>query len=354
MKNKKDKFSLNNLDNEQDFLTHKGKKINESGNYSDDDFVQSDDEMYDKLDNYMNEIENAPDTKLSRKQIIQNIIDKSKQLKLEKQNQRRKNIEQIKLLDDNFAELSELIKRRPRSIGRLNDDFERMANSYNYLDKTKPTERIKSEKEIELEKENEIKKKLRQQIREDTDQEDEENSNDESIQNSNGEKDLNDHPDINADDDIKRPLTKKERIIKLMEKRLNKTAAKVDKDEIALLKKKRVRGKNEEDSNDEEDNLSDLDEFEQKNQKSKRKNLDDIEEEEKDYDGDSHEEYEDENYEEGEFEDEESNENDDFDEIAVKRNKIITERGDYNDNEDFEDDEEYSDDIEIMKKNGEL
>ncbi len=153
MKNKKDKFSLNNLNDEnENFLTHKGHKFNETQNYSDDDFVQSDDEMYDKLDNYMNEIEKAPDTKLSRKEIIQNIIDKSKQLKIEKQNQKRKNLEQIKLLDDNFAELSELITRRPRGVGRLNDDFERMANSYNYLDKTKPTERIKSEKEIELEK----------------------------------------------------------------------------------------------------------------------------------------------------------------------------------------------------------
>ncbi len=244
MKNKKDKFSLNNLNNDKDYLTHKGKKISEEGNNSDDDFVQSDDEMYDKLDNYMNEIENAPDTKLSRKQIIQNIIEKSKQLKIEKQNQRRKNIEQIKLLDENFAELSELITRRPRTIGRLNDEFERMANSYNYMDKTKPTERIKSDKEIELEKENEIKKKLRQQIREDTDEENNssENSGDEKNNkniNSDDEKDLNDHPDKNADSDLKRPLTKKERIIKLMEKRLNKSASKVEIDDISLLKKKK-------------------------------------------------------------------------------------------------------------------
>lgn len=345
MKNKKDKFSLNNLNDEnENFLTHKGRKVGEAENYSDDDYVKSDDEMYDKLDNYMNEIENAPDTKLSRKEIIQNIIEKSKQMKLEKQSLKRKNLEQIQLLDDNFAELSELIARRPRGVGRLNDEFERMANSYNYLDKTKPTERIKSDKEVELEKENEAKKKMKQLIREDTDEEDEDQSENEENEKSQKRKkkgsddesvseDLNAHPDKNAESDAaKRPLTKKERIIKLMEKRLNKSAAKVDKEDISLLKKKRSRknDKNvkeyayddnrEESENDEqqesdeyegEDNLSDLDEFDDKKNgkahraKGKRQleNVDGIEEEEKDYDGDEMEEGEndsDEQFEEGE------------------------------------------------------
>ena len=78
MKKKQNKFSLNNLNTEEsaeNFLTHKGQKLDHA-NLSDDDFVQSDDEMYDRLDNYMNQIENAPDTKLSRKEIIQNIINK--------------------------------------------------------------------------------------------------------------------------------------------------------------------------------------------------------------------------------------------------------------------------------------
>ena len=290
MKNKKNKFSLNNL-NEEDtdnFLTHKGKKLTE-GNNSDDDFDQSDDEMYDKLDNYMNEIENAPDTKLSRKEIMQNIINKSKQLKIEKQNLKRKTQEKIQLLDDNFGELSELIARRPRTLGRLNDDFERMANSYTYLDKTKPTERIKSDKEIEMEKEMEIKKKLRQQIREDTDQEDNDD------EKSNKSEDLEQHPDKNADEDIpNRVLTKKERIIKLMEKRLN-NSTKIQKDQILLKKKTKRQSNNieveenedeEEDDDDNEDNLSDLEEFDDKNKYMKKNKNNIIEEDKESFDED--------------------------------------------------------------------
>lgn len=377
---------MNNLnDDNENFLTHKGQKVGGTENYSDDDYVQSDDEMYDKLDNYMNEIENAPDTKLSRKEIIQNIIEKSKQMKLEKQNQKRKTLEQIKLLDENFPELSELIARRPRGVGRLNDDFERMANSYNYLDKTKPTERIKSDKEIELEKENEAKKKMKQLIREDTDSEDEDDQNNSHEEDKKAKKnavnsdedseDLNAHPDKNAENDnIKRPLTKKERIIKLMEKRLNKSATKVDKEDISLLKKKRgriekkeeesVESENEREENEddyEEDNLSDLEEFDDrkgKRKKGKNKaeiNDDDneIEEEEKDFneegESDEYEDFGDNENEEGEiYEDDEYE--DQVDQVATSRKYIHPERGDNNDNNDFEDDEEYSDDIDALSQ----
>lgn len=332
MKNKKTKFSLNNLiDNTEDAdnLTHRGKKLNEI-NSDDDEFVQSDDEMYDRLDNYMNEIENAPDTKLSRKEIIQNIINKSKLLKQEKQNLKRKNLEQIKMLDENFAEISDLISRRPRTLGRLNDDFERMANSYNYLDKTKPTERIKSDKEIEMEKENELKKKLKQQIREDTDEN--EASEDDKSENSNSEdKDLSQHPDKLAEKEkiTNRPLTKKERIIKLMEKRMNKAAGKIEKDNMTLLKKKRKQPATFQEDNEnsgsegdeqnqsfdydeeeQEEDLSDLDEFENKNRNKKKDNYN-IEEEEKDFNDEYEEgEFEEGEYEEGEYEEGESEDDD--------------------------------------------
>ena len=74
-------------------------------------------------------------------------------------------------MDDNFVELSDLLQKRSKTFGRLGDEFERMANSYNYLDKTKPTERVKTEKEIEMEKEREIKRKLQKEIRQGTDDE---------------------------------------------------------------------------------------------------------------------------------------------------------------------------------------
>ena len=74
------------------------------------------------MDNYMQEMDNK---KLSKKEIMQNIINKSKMLKLEKQNLKNQNKEKIELLDDNFQELSMLLKKRGRTFGKAMDSQQR-------------------------------------------------------------------------------------------------------------------------------------------------------------------------------------------------------------------------------------
>lgn len=140
LKSKKNKFSL--LDEEAEganefALTHRGKRLNEV-NISDDDLERSDDEFYDKIDNYMEEMDNNRG-KLSRKEIIQNIIAKSKMLKEEKLKIKQENKDKIQLLDENFGELQMLLKKRGRSFNKFNDDYDRFASNFVYAQKTHPT-----------------------------------------------------------------------------------------------------------------------------------------------------------------------------------------------------------------------
>lgn len=138
LKNKKNKFSLLNDDEEgldNHILTHGGKKLDQLDEY--DDMEKSDDEIYDKMDNYMEEIES--NKKLSRKEIIQNIINKSKMLKMEKQKLKHETKDKIQMLDDNFGELSTLLKKRGRTFNSAKDDYDKFTRIFENADKTHPT-----------------------------------------------------------------------------------------------------------------------------------------------------------------------------------------------------------------------
>lgn len=139
---KKNKYSIMNDDDDDKnlhTLTHKGKEIdlNKVENVKEQ---SDDDQYYEELDNYRQELEENPEgVRLSRKEILQNIINKSKMLKMEKQKQKAENLNNIEVLDENFGELSNLLLRRKRTFGKFNDDYDRMANNYLYSKKTTPT-----------------------------------------------------------------------------------------------------------------------------------------------------------------------------------------------------------------------
>ena len=138
LKTKKNKFSLLNEDDDNlgdHVLTHNGMKLDQVG--FDDEMEKSDDEFFDKMDNYMEEMDN--NKKLSRKEIIQNIINKSKLFKQEKQKLKKETKDQIQLLDDNFGELSTLLKKRERTFNTVRDDYDKFTKIFENSDKTHPT-----------------------------------------------------------------------------------------------------------------------------------------------------------------------------------------------------------------------
>lgn len=236
LKSRKSKYSLLNDDQEDDnMLTHRGRVID--GNNSDIE-KEDDDDIYDKMDNYMEEMDQNKG-KLSRKEIIQNIISRSKALKEEKHRIKQDNRDKIELLDENFAEISSLLQKRGRSFTKFNDDYDRFASSFVHADRTHPTDRLKSELEIAMEKEMESdklnKKRMREEIMQDSDEE------------KQGEQVV----------DNKKTLTKKERIEKLIADRLNKSS-KINKEDIISKRKKS------QEEDEDEDNVSDLDEFEKR------------------------------------------------------------------------------------------
>jgi hypothetical protein len=139
LKSRKSRFSLLNevADHEEDILTHRGKRLDEK--YSDDE-KSDDDDIYDKMDNYMEEMDQNKG-KLTRREIIQNIINRSKQLKEEKQRIRQETKDKISMLDENFTELQTLLKKRGRTFSKFNDDYDKYASIFVHADKTKPTVR---------------------------------------------------------------------------------------------------------------------------------------------------------------------------------------------------------------------
>lgn len=139
LKSKKNKFSLLNEDVEGDEydLTHRGKNLKDLNLVEEDD-MDSDGEIYDKIDNYMEEMD-ANKGKLSRKEIIQNIIAKSKMLKEQKQKEKQDTKDKIQELDDNFTEISSLLKKRQRTFSKFNDDYDRFASVFKDSARTHPT-----------------------------------------------------------------------------------------------------------------------------------------------------------------------------------------------------------------------
>jgi hypothetical protein len=210
---KKDKFVI---DDDDAYLQHNGRIIDDEHDQSD---IDKSDDDYDRYDNYMAQAE-----KKTGKQILSEIISKNKMMKEERQNIKRANKEKIDILDDAFAELSTMLKKRQRTFGKAMDKYDKNVNIYTHTnyEKTHPTDRIKTENEIAMEKEMALLRK---------DEESEEEEKEEPVVKD-------------------KKLTKSERISKLLEERLKKAGVKEDSDKIVVKKKKG------------NENLSDLQEFE--------------------------------------------------------------------------------------------
>lgn len=278
LKNRKNKFSLLDDGKEEDVLTHRGKKIKD-GELSDVE-KSDDDEIYNKLDNYMEEMDQNRG-KLSRKEIIQNIINKSKLLKEERQRIKQENRDKIEMLDENFAEFSTLLKKRGRTFTKKTDDYDKYASTFVHSDKTHPTDRLRTDGEIELEKEIQKERLNKRRLREEIMRDDDESEK--------GEGDKQELPES-------KKLTKKERIEKLIADRLNK-AGKITKEDIIS------KQDDEEGDESEEDNVSDLDEFD-----NKAENEDGEYDDEEDFEGEEMEDFEGEEMEDEEFSQDEEDE----------------------------------------------
>ena len=102
---------------------------------------------------------------------------------LERRNRAEENREKIQMLDENFAEIALLLKKRQRTFDKFNDDYDRLQSNFIYADKVRPTERVKSKEEIDAEREEKIKKmnlkKLKEEEEEDEDEEESESDGEE-------------------------------------------------------------------------------------------------------------------------------------------------------------------------------
>ena len=257
-KTKKTKFAfdIENSESENEIkLTHKGKEINDLNENSDIGDNNDEDEYYDKMNEYIENLNN--NKKLTKQEKYKAIIQNSKKLKEERHRIKENTLNKIDYLNDNFEELNSLLKKRKRNFNRLNDDYDKIASNYIYSERTHPTERIKSKEEIEEEKEKKMKKMELERLKEEVDEE-------ESFDEEKNEIDLNE-----------KHLTKKERIEKLIQERLGKIQKKKDKEKNNMNNKDIKL--NEDDG---DDDLSDLNELEQEGEEDEINEEYDEEEEE--------------------------------------------------------------------------
>ena len=241
-KTKKSKFAFDNENSDENSeeeikLTHKGKEINDLSDNDDLSDNNDEDEYYEKMNEYIENLDS--NKKLTKQEKFKAIIMKSKKLKEEKHRIKEDNLNKIDFLNDNFEEINSLLKKRKRTFNRLNDDYDKIASNYIYSERIHPTERIKSKEEIEQEKEKKMKKMEMERLKEEVDEE-------ESFDEEKNENDLNE-----------KHLTKKERIEKLIQERLGKMQKKKDR-EKNMINNKGIKLKEEDD-----DDLSDLNELDQ-------------------------------------------------------------------------------------------
>lgn len=298
MKNKKEATTTRGDDNLA--FTHKGKVINESNVNDSDEGEREDDYDFD----IANQLLHTNTEGMSKKDQHLELIRQAKLQRDEKRKERMDTTDKIRKLDDDFADITANLTKRRRDFEVKNDDYYKNINMYQFADKTKPTDRIKTEEEIEKEKQKKLERlKKKREMEEDS------NSDDSSDNN-------NEEPEV---ENLKN-LTKKERIGKLIEKRLER-AEKIRKmkeekaksnSNIPILKKSK--------KHDDEDDMSDLDQ----NREGNQDNNED-EEDEDEYD------------EEGEYEDGEDDEEGEYDEDEEGEDD---EEGEYDDEEGEDDDDE--------------
>ena len=146
-KKSKSKATINNQ-NSTLTLTHKGKTINDKNANDSDSFDNEDDYEID----IAHELLQTNKEGLTKREQYAQIIEKSKQLREEKHKQRENTKDKIKQLDEDFAEINDLLKKRKRNFEMKNDEYYKNVSQYQYADKTTPTDRIKTEEEIEKDK----------------------------------------------------------------------------------------------------------------------------------------------------------------------------------------------------------
>jgi len=298
--NKKAKFLFEDekYTNEEDLIfTHKGKKINDNDKLDIENSDNENEEYYKQLNDYIEKLDDIP--KLTKKERLNEIINQSKKLKEDKQKKKEENLNKIEMLDENFSDIVSLLKKRQRSYNKFNDDYDRMTSNFIYLDKTHPTDRIKTEEELEIEKQNKLKKLEIQRMKEEEDEEDNEKKNK-----------FNTYDNDNNNDINNKQLTKKERIEKLIQERLTKS--KLIQDKMKKGNKKIIGEKDENEENEEEeeeedddDNLNDLENEEEENEEieyNQDEENEKIEEEEENNEENDNEEEEEEDYEDDEDE----------------------------------------------------
>ena len=251
---KKNKFNFDDEDDNNIIFTHNGKKITDDDSFS---IENNDDDNYNQqMKEFMEKIDSK---NLNKHEKYKEIILKSKQLKEEKQKIKEDLKNKINYLDENFSEINVLLKKRKRQFNTFNDEYDKLTKNFIYLDKTKPTDRIKTKEEIEKEKDEKLKKIEKEKFKEEVD-------NEESEENEK-ENDLNE-----------KHLTKKERIEKLIQERLSKSKKIQDK-----IKNNNNFENEEEEEENEEDNLDDLNE--EKNEDEDEENEEEEENEENEEDG---------------------------------------------------------------------
>ena len=205
----KEKSQNNNILNKDNLaFTHKGKALNDD-NINDSDLESvEDDYQFDIAKELLNDSEinlnniNNDNKYLSKKEQHLLVVRKAKEDRELKRKERIENKEKITKMDEDFAEISNLLLRRKKTVEDKTDNYYKNIELYQYCDKTKPTERIKSEEEIQKERLNKLDKLKNQRY----------------IESNNDNSDY----DNNSNNEESKMLTKKERISRLIEQRLKK------------------------------------------------------------------------------------------------------------------------------------
>lgn len=225
--------SSNDINN----LTHKGKVLSHNNANDSDLDDNEDDYQVDIAHEFLNQ---PQDRALSKKEILSQLIEKSKKERNDKKKQRLENKQLVEALDSAFPQINMLLKKRKREFVHSNDNYDKYLNAYQYAPRTNPTDRIKTEEEIERERLKKLDKLSKQR---DVEIEDEESQKEE----------------IDTEEAKAKPLTKKERISMLVEQRLKKAELLKLKDKEKEKKKEVKKSK----KISEEDKMEDIEDIEE-------------------------------------------------------------------------------------------
>ncbi|KNC83759.1 hypothetical protein SARC_04009 [Sphaeroforma arctica JP610] len=156
---------------EEMFLTHGGRSLAEIDDFDERDLRLSDDEEVDGDTRYNTELhfggfekesERKPgDKPLTRKEIMMEVVKKSKLYKMERQNEKIENLEKIEELDDYLGEImkegrlhvhTDDTREAEKKVNRVDrDDYDLSVRALAYELKAKATDRLKTDEEIATE-----------------------------------------------------------------------------------------------------------------------------------------------------------------------------------------------------------